>query len=225
MGQKESLESGGTMKKFLSIARDVGFVIFILAICGMIFIMSSGRHVSVFGYQVLRVLTSSMEPAIDENTCIIMKRVDTDTLKVGDIITFVSDDPEIQGFYNTHRIYSISEKNGELLFTTKGDASMEPDPYIVHENQVMGIFVREMPGGRILGKCFAALSNNKIYFGVVILPLILCLLSYLWQIIAMFNGSGEDEEDEEAAGDLDSIRQQIDDLEQKVEDLSNKLEK
>lgn len=185
------------MKKFLSILRDVGFVIFVIAICGMIFIMSTGKHVSIAGYQVLRVLTSSMEPAIAENTCIIIKEYPVEQLKVGDIITFTSDDPQIQGYYNTHRIHEIIEENGETLYITKGDAGDAIDAYPVHQYQVAGIFVRELPGGRTIGKCFVALSDNKIYFLVVMLPLTLCLLSYFWQIVGMVTGRFDDEDEDE----------------------------
>ena len=183
------------MKKFLSILRDIAFVIFVLAICGMIFIMSTGKHVSIAGYQVLRVLTSSMEPAIAENTCIIIKEYPVDQLKVGDIITFTSDDPQIQGYYNTHRIHDIVEENGETLFVTKGDATSAVDAYPVHKDQVAGIFVKELPGGRTLGKMFLALSDNKVYFLVIMLPLALCLISYFWQIVGMVTGRYDEEEE------------------------------
>lgn len=188
------------MKKFLSILRDVGFVIFVIAICGMIFIMSTGKHFTIAGYQVLRVLTSSMEPAIAENTCIIIKEYPVEQLKVGDIITFTSDDPQIQGYYNTHRIHEIVEENGETLYITKGDATDAIDAYPVHQDQVAGILVRELPGGRMIGKAFVALSDNKIYFLVVMLPLTLSLLSYFWQIVGMVTGryDDEDEDSEEA---------------------------
>ncbi|MDD6070234.1 MAG: signal peptidase I [Clostridiales bacterium] len=197
------------MKRFFSILRDVAFVIFVLFICGMIFIMSTGKHFSVAGYQVLRVLTSSMEPAIAENTCIIIKEYPVDQLKVGDIITFTSDDPQIQGYYNTHRIHDIVEENGETLFVTKGDATSAVDAYPVHKDQVAGIFVKELPGGRTLGKMFLALSDNKVYFLVIMLPLALCLLSYFWQIVSMVTGRyDEDEEDE----DYEAIKKEIDEL-------------
>lgn len=189
------------MKKFAAILRDIGFVFFSVFILFMIFLMSSGKHVSIAGYQVLRVLTSSMEPTISENTCIIIKKVPVENLKVGDVITFTSDDPQIQGLYNTHRIHDIVEENGETLYVTKGDAIDAVDAYPVHQNQVAGIFVRELPGGRLLGKCFVALSDNKIYFLVIILPLMICLLSYFWQIMGMFRKSEEELTEEEANED------------------------
>ena len=159
--------------------------------------MSQGNTVSIAGYRVLRVLTSSMEPTIVGNTCIITKDVDVDELKVGDIITFISEDPTIYGYYNTHRIHEIVEEDGARKFVTKGDNSSEVDPYMVSESNVVGIYVKELPGGRLIGKAFVALSDNKVYFAVIIIPLVLCLISYFWEIVGMVTGRYSDEEDDE----------------------------
>lgn len=223
------------MKKALSVIRNIGFVLLVLFICFMILSMSQNRHLSIAGYEVLRVLTSSMEPTIPENTCIITKRVSTEELKVGDIITFISDDPQIQGFYNTHRIADIIEQDGETLYITKGDNNLGVDAYPVREEQIASIYVRELPGGRLLGKAFVALSDNKIYFVVIILPLTLCLLSYFWQILGMITGRYEDDseddeqenepEGEKESGDIEVLKEKVDRLEQKVADLSDKMDK
>lgn len=224
------------MKKALSVIRNIGFVLLVLFICFMILSMSQNRHLSIAGYEVLRVLTSSMEPTIPENTCIITKKVSSpEELKVGDIITFVSEDSRIQGFYNTHRIAEIIEQEGETLYITKGDNNPEADELPVREEQIASIFVRELPGGQLLGKAFVALSDNKIYFVVIILPLTLCLLSYFWQILGMITGRYEDDseddeqenepEGEKESGDIEVLKKKVDRLEQKVADLSDKMDK
>lgn len=185
------------MKKVLSAAKNAVFVLLVLFVCYLIFAMSQGRHVSVAGYQVLRVITSSMEPAIPENTCIIIKKVPTEQLKQGDIITFISNDPDIKGYYNTHRICELIEENGETLYVTRGDNNPVYDQYPVYADQIAGVYVGELPGGRLLGKAFTALSDNRIYFLFIMLPLTVCLLSYLWQIIGFLTGRYEETSEEE----------------------------
>ena len=109
------------------------------------------------------------------------------------------------------------EENGETLYVTKGDAIDAVDAYPVHQNQVAGIFVRELPGGRLLGKCFVALSDNKIYFLVIILPLMLCLMSYFWQIMGMFRKPEEEETAEEITSEeLSEIGLSKEDLEEEA---------
>ena len=210
---KAKRESRIFMKKLFSILRNIIFVISVLLICGMIFIMSSGKHLSIAGYQVLRVITSSMEPAITENTCIIIRKCPVEELKVGDIITFVSDDPQIQGYYNTHRIHDIVQENGETYYVTKGDATTALDAYPVRGEQIAGRYVRELPGGRMLGKFFVALSDNRIYFLVIMLPLMICLLSYFWQIVGFVTGRYDEDEDDD-----DDENDEEDKIEDKIEE-------
>ncbi len=192
--------------KILDIIRNIFFVLLILVICFVIFSTAQGKHPKFFGYQIFRVLTSSMQPAISESTCIITKEVPQSELKVGDIITFVSEDEAIYGFYNTHRIYEIVEEDGETKYRTKGDANPAPDQYLVSYDQVTGILVGEIPGGQLIGKLFELLSNNKVYFLVIMLPLALVLLSYIWQIVGhMTNRYDEDEDEEDETEDTKNI--------------------
>lgn len=189
-----------TLKKILKFIKNAFFAAMVVVICFIIFGMTQGKHPKFFGYQFFRVLTSSMQPAISESTCIITKETPQDELKVGDIITFVSEDPDIYGYYNTHRIYEIIEENGETKYVTKGDANPVPDEEKVSYSQITGVLVGEVPGGKLIGKFFELLSNNKIYFVVVMLPLALILLSYIWQIVGYFTNRYEDEDEDDDEG-------------------------
>ena len=71
------------------------------------------------GYKPLRVTTDSMEPTIMTGAIVIARQVPFDSLKPGDIITFVRGD----GMLNTHRIISI--ENGAAV--TQGDNALAPD--------------------------------------------------------------------------------------------------
>lgn len=106
--------------RIIEILKKIVLAVFIVVICLVIVSMAEGKHPKFFGYQVLRVLTSSMQPTISENTCIIIKEVEEEELQVGDIITFVSEDSEIYGYYNTHRIYDIVEENGVRNMSPRG---------------------------------------------------------------------------------------------------------
>lgn len=185
------------LSKAIDILKKIVFVILILVICSIIIGMTQGKHPKFFGYQIFRVLTSSMQPAISESTCIITKEVPQEELEVGDIITFISEDPDIYGYYNTHRIHEIIEENGEIKYVTKGDANPFPDENMVSFDQVTGEMVRELPGGRLIGQLFNWLSDSKIYFLVVMLPMALILLSYIWQIIGYVTHRYDDDDDEE----------------------------
>lgn len=175
--------------------RDIFFVILILVTCVFIVSLLKGNAPSVFGYRILHVVSGSMEPMIENGSYIIIKEVSVSKLQEGDVITFVSEEPAIYGLYNTHRIYDICKDTytGERLFITKGDAYDEPDDYPVSEDQIVGKLVKVLPFGKTFGKILTSLSNNYVYFGLIILPLLICLLSYIVQFIKALFMEKEDE--------------------------------
>lgn len=98
-----------------------------------------GKDASLFGFRFYHILTGSMEPTIRTGSNVLVKSVDTETLKVGDIITFISRDTAIYGSANTHRIYAIeTDANGQKVFVTKGDANANTDSIYVYPADVKG---------------------------------------------------------------------------------------
>ena len=155
-----------------------------------------GSTPSFLGYRVLRVISSSMQPTIPDETCILIRSVDADTLEEGDVITYISTDPSIYGYYNTHRIYDkYTDEEGVIHFITKGDANEYPDVYEVLPDRIIGKYMGEIPFGRYLGKGLNYLTNRNVYFLVVILPLVICLISYVLQILRTLMEDREDEEE------------------------------
>jgi len=94
--------------------------------------------VSVFpipgNIEVLTVLSGSMEPAIHTGSVVVIKPVSSYT--VGDVITFgartKTDVP------TTHRIVKTRVEEGDMVFTTKGDANNSADNQEVIEKDVIG---------------------------------------------------------------------------------------
>ena len=84
------------MKKKLVFIIETIFTVIIVGLCVLIFAMSKGFHPSIAGYEVLRVITPSMEPELPLDTLILIKDVDKDDLKEGDIITIVQAQSEIK---------------------------------------------------------------------------------------------------------------------------------
>src|SRR3989344_3934453 len=83
------------------------------------------------GWKALSVQTGSMRPAINPGDMVLVKSVPTSSLKVGDVITYIS--PKNNKQTITHRITAI---NGPQL-TVKGDANAVVDP-VVPVNRVVG---------------------------------------------------------------------------------------
>lgn len=84
------------------------------------------------------VLTGSMQPTIPVGSAVIVKSIEARRLKEGDIICFKSFQEQRS---ITHRIVRITQTG----FITKGDANEEPDPFIIHERNVIGKVVFTIP--------------------------------------------------------------------------------
>lgn len=159
-----------------------------------------GKVPNFFGYHFLRVVSSSMEPAIMEGECIIVKSVDSDKIKIGDIITFHSEDPNILNYLNTHRVNDIvTDKDGSIDFITTGDANDVLDFYMVPEENVLGLYKGKFLGGNLVTKIFEILSNKIVYFIVIILPILICLIESLIDIY--IDRDFEDEESQDSDED------------------------
>ena len=83
------------------------------------------------------VYTGSMEPAIPVGSVVVIKPVDPESLREGDIICF-----ELSGPTSiTHRIINVTEEG----FITKGDANEDPDTWIVKKENVIGKAIFTIP--------------------------------------------------------------------------------
>lgn len=165
----------------------------------------SGQVPQVMGFSVLRVLTGSMKPEIPEDSMLLIQKTEPASLQVGDVISFFSPDPSLNGALNTHRIVGIQKVDGSLQFTTKGDANMIEDQYPVDESRVVGkvIFVSTR-----FGKLLRLISNPLVFGLAVLVPLVLILVGNL---VSALKSAARLAKEEEAA----AVRQALEELKAK----------
>ncbi len=111
-------------------------------------------------HTVIRIISGSMEPTIESNSCILLEQIDPSRIRVGDVITFYSQDPALQGKRNTHRVVGISSDGA--FFQTQGDNNTIPDQYQVPKENVVGRYQKELP-------LFTALARFLLPYGIWIL--------------------------------------------------------
>jgi signal peptidase len=139
------------MKK---IAEYLMTVIVIVLLLAAVLIFFAPR----FGWQVDTVLSGSMEPAIPTGSILVSRTVASDSINVGDIITFSGSGRDR---FITHRVTAIDRTNG-IVFTTKGDANNGEDPFTVPGENVVGKVLVHIP---FLGFLF---SFVKTPFGLIL---------------------------------------------------------
>lgn len=161
------------------------FLVFSFSLLVFATLSRANPEMSFFGSRFYYVLTGSMEPDIRKGSFIIAKEVPFEKLEVGDTISFVSHDPDIEGNINTHNIYAIDTNgDGVTEITTKGTANPEPDEYKVYEEDIMGrVVFTSYP----IGKVFEILSNRTVSFCVTVLPIAIIVLINLIDLFVIIN--------------------------------------
>ena len=107
----------------------------------------SGRVPQVFGYSVMNIVSGSMEDEIPRGSYVLIKRVDAEEIKKGDVICFFSSDPNIYGIPNTHRVVEEPIVTDEgIEFVTRGDANPIPDGVTAKGERLIGVYVKRLDG-------------------------------------------------------------------------------
>lgn len=192
-------------KIFSRIMAVISVVIFILGLTIFVSVLraSAGKAPSVFGFSVLQVTSGSMEPEIPVGGIVIVRKVKPESLKVGDVISFYSNDVDISGKVNTHRIVEIKQsESGEKIFRTKGDANEYADTAAVFEIDLVGKMILNL--GSVGGSVFDVLRNPTIILIFIVLPLIFITLGEavnLAKLIAEYKFSDQKDEDDEKSSE------------------------
>ena len=103
----------------------------IVILC-MVLFTEPGKPPNIFGFTMLRITTGSMEPTYATDTLLVVKKTDPKEIMEGDVISFYSTDPALEGAVNTHRVVAISQDGDNYIYTTKGDANNAADLYSAH---------------------------------------------------------------------------------------------
>ena len=183
------------MKKILLSALNLISVILIMVsvvILLTVLMARSGEVPNLFGYSAFRVATGSMEPELPVGALIVTRKTDPEAIREGDVITFYSRDPALNGATNTHRVVGIEENGGQRIFHTKGDANPVEDAYVTLAADVVGVVVgSSLP----LGRAIRLLSNPLVFFPLLIAPLVVLLVVNLWSAVRAAQKIAREEEE------------------------------
>lgn len=121
--------------------------IFVL-ICAISYLISSyrvykGKEIipNILGLYGFTVSTGSMEPTIKTGDYLISRKIKSDDIKVGDIITFIEEDTII-----THRVSEIiTNQDEETMFITKGDGNNVEDDTTVMSENIISKYIFKIP--------------------------------------------------------------------------------
>ena len=183
----------------------------VIVLC-MVVLTEPGKPPEILGYTALRVTTGSMEPTYPVDTLIVVKKTDPAQIQEGDVISFYSSDPALDGAVNTHRVVSVQQDGDQWIYTTRGDANNIADPYKVKSTELIGRVVFDSVP---LGKLSRLTANPLVFLPVILLPLAVILITNLVHTISLARRIAKEEEEravKEAVNSIREKRQQAEEL-------------
>jgi signal peptidase len=125
------------------------------------------------GYQVLTVLSGSMEPALETGDVIVESKVSPDELKLGDVVTFREPGgPRLI----THRVREVRIFGGAAHVTTRGDANTGVERWSIPLDGTVGRVEYRVP------KVGYVTNRVGSRFGRLALLVVPALLLCLWEL-------------------------------------------
>lgn len=173
----------------------------------------------IFGHKLLIVESSSMSLSatsedesifFNEGDLIIIKVINESTdIKVGDVITFVSYNPESMGKTISHKVRSIKTSvSGKVLgYETYGINTGVSDSVLVEPSTILGVYANKVPN---VGKVFRFLKTPAGFFLSISVP---CLLLIIFFSIKVGKWLGKREVAKSYDAELEKLRGRLSDLE------------
>lgn len=201
------------MKWFYTLINIIAVVLIIASVFVLLTVVMTpaGQAPQVMGFSILRVLTGSMEPAIPADSLLLVQRTEPEALQPGDVISFFSPDPGLDGALNTHRIQRVETDGERIQFITKGDANLLEDQRPVEAQQLVGKVIFVSP---TLGKLLRLVSNPLVFGLAILAPLAIMLIGNL--VSALRSAAALAREEEEAA-----VRKALEDMKSRAKDRAD----
>lgn len=165
------MKNKNIIKIILGIIKSIA-TFFIVCVFTIIFLQRvSNNSINLAGFSIYTVVTESMYPKYKVYDMILVKSVDTKSIKVHDDVVYKGEKSDFQGKIVTHRVEDITEDNGVLTFTTKGINNDIEDP-LVNENQIMGKVVHKL---LLLSLISKVINNTYGFYFLIFVPLVVVI--------------------------------------------------
>lgn len=131
--------------------------------------------VRMAGIEMFSVESNSMSPAFPKDTLVFVRKVDPQTIEIGDVVTYVLN---ADGVLVTHRVVEIDTEHEQ--FYTKGDANNSKDPNPVLWGNTIGKVVLGIPK---LGAPIRYLTAKENRVKIIIALFVIGIISILRDIL------------------------------------------
>ncbi|MBQ6281973.1 MAG: signal peptidase I [Bacilli bacterium] len=175
------------MKLLLKIIKGVVTAFLLVVLVLVIFQKITKNKITIGNVYIFQVVSGSMVPDYKLGDIIVVKKVNPESLEIGDDVTYLGKSSNLNGLTITHRIVQKEDKDGKYHFITKGIANEAQDPEI-NEDDIYGKVIYNTKVFSFVGRL---MTNAAAYY----LLFITVGAVFAYDIITSFVLK-EDEEDE-----------------------------
>lgn len=134
-------------------------------------------------FSMYTIISPSMEPNINVYDVVFNKRVtDVNTIKEGDVITFISTSSLGEGLTITHRVKEIIKTEDGVKFRTKGDNNVSSDASLVSSENIIGKVLFKIPQ---LGRIQFLLQSKGGWLFVLLIPALAIVIYDVIKVIRL----------------------------------------
>lgn len=198
------------VKKIWNVVSTV--LVALIVLCA-VFLMGS----RLIGYQCYTVISGSMQPTYEVGDLLYVKKVDVNTIKEGDPITFVLNEDLVVA---THRVVKVDAANQR--FYTKGDANDIPDGDPVHFKNVIGVPQFSIPW---LGYVSDFVQNPPGMYITIAVGAVLLILVFLPDLVKKKKTEVVPEGESTASLEVEAARDENKKLKEELDALKEQLAK
>ncbi len=181
------------MKILYKIIKGIITVFLLIVLSLVIFQKVTNNKIVVGNVYVFQVASGSMKPYYKIGDIVVVKKTDASSLKVGDDVTYLGRESNLNGLVITHRIISIRDDNGKLYFTTKGTANDVEDPEITIDD----IYGKVMYKTILFSFVGRLMTNITVYY----LLFVSVGVAFAYEVITAFFIKDDDSDDKEKEED------------------------
>jgi len=172
------------MKTLWKVVRGLIIFFLVLVLLLIVFQKVTRNKLAIGNIYIFQVASGSMVPEYKIGDIIVVQKVDSSTLNIGDNITYMGKYYDLSGLIITHKIVDIDKQDDGYHFITKGIANEIEDPEIT-EDDIYGKVVYKT----VLFSFVGRLMTNVIAYYLIF---IIVGVGFSYEIITSFIMKEED---------------------------------
>lgn len=165
------IKNNKPLKIITSIVKFVISILIILVVAVIIVQRVTNNKINLGGYGLYTVVTTSMVPKYNVGDMIVAKKVDTNTIKVGDDVVYLGEVDTYKDKIITHQVIQIDETSMGKEFHTKGIANPLEDP-VVKESQIYGVVLAK---SSILSFISGIVNSTYGFYFLIFVPIVIII--------------------------------------------------